>query len=327
MKNGLFTPDTGERALLEMRKVPVSDMNGKLTGVLTVARDITERRHFEEALAVREREFRTLVENSPDTIARYGRDLRRLYVNPTFTSLGEDKKTTWVGGRPSEYPGGARAILYEQQLKEVFENGKELEFELEWALGNHKKLRHLVTLTPEFARDGTVETVLGVGRDISELYASREEIRRMAFYDPLTSLPNRALFSGRLSEQLVDGSVVPDKITGVMMLDLDRFKEVNDTLGHAVGDELLCQAAERLRACVRRGDTVARLGGDEFAIMAPRIPDRSSLEDLCRKIIHRLDEPFVLDGREVFVSCSIGVALHPADGLSRSLKYLQQTSA
>ena len=308
-------PDTGKRALLEMRKVPVSDTNGNVTGVLTVARDITERRNFEETLAVREREFRTLVENSPDTIARYGSDLRRLYVNPTFASLGENGETTWVGGRPSEYPGGPRAILYEQQLREVFENGRELEFELEWMLGNGKKLRHLVTLTPEFATDGTVETVLGVGRDVSELYASREEIHRMAFYDPLTSLPNRALFSSRLSEQLADVSAASDKVTGVMMLDLDRFKEVNDTMGHAVGDELLCEAAARLRACVRREDTVARLGGDEFAIMAPGIRDRSSLEDLCRKIIHRFDEPFFLDGKEVFVSCSIGIALHPTDGL------------
>lgn len=305
-------PDTGERALLETRKAPVFDVDGNVTGVLGLARDITRRKRLEERLADREREFRTLVEHSPDIVVRYGRDLRRLYVNPTFEALFSDEPVELVGKLVSEYHGNPGAYDYEQKLSNVLEHGTELEFEVRWKLNCGRALCTLVRLTPEFGEDGTVASVLAVGRDITELMASRENIRRMAYYDALTSLPNRTAFNERLRRAFAN-----DAVTGaagaVMFIDLDRFKGVNDTLGHAVGDELLREAAERLSRCVRPGDTVARLGGDEFAVLLPDIGSKAVLEDIAQVIVDSLDDGFTLDGREVFISCSIGIARYPED--------------
>ncbi|WP_175781826.1 EAL domain-containing protein [Burkholderia anthina] len=306
--------DTGERTLLETRKVPLFDAKGDVTGVLGVARDVTERKRIEEMLAGREREFRTLVEHSPDTIVRHDKEFRRVYVNPTFAALVEGDTAELVGNKSLDYLGGPDPLLYEQKLGEVFASGKALEFELHWRQKDGGECCHLVKLTPEYSATGTVECVLAVGRDISELQVSRQKIHRMAYYDQLTALPNRTLFSDRLRQMFGDDST-KRKLAGVMMIDMDRFKGINDTMGHAVGDELLRQAAGRLSTCVRSCDTVARFGGDEFAILLPNIRDRCVPEEISRRILRTFDEPFELNGKEVFVSCSIGIALYPVNSI------------
>ncbi|WP_287183576.1 EAL domain-containing protein [Paraburkholderia sp.] len=281
---------------------------------LVLSRDVTARRQIEQKLADREQEFRTLVEHSPDTVARYDPDLRREYVNPTFAALAQGGEASLLGKTPSEYPGGPDAALYEKKLSEVFATGKALEFEMKWRRDSGIELCHLIKLAPELGERGTVARVLAVGRDISELQMSREKIHHMAYYDPLTSLPNRTLFNERL-RQIVTETDALQLLTGVMMIDMDRFKGVNDTLGHAAGDELLREAAVRLRACVRTNDSVARLGGDEFAILLPAVGGCHVLEHIATAIIDSFDKRFELNGKDVFVSCSIGIALCPTDSI------------
>ena len=310
-------PTTGERVLLERRKVPVLDAQGNVTAVVGLVRDMTERKLIDDRLARREREFRTLVEHSPDVVMRYDKDFRRLYVNPTFAALIKGGEPAVLGKKPSDLPDAGHAQRYEQKLREVFATGKETETEVRWEAGRtNERSYFLVKLVPEFGADGSVESVLAVGRDLSELEASREKIHRMAFYDQLTDLPNRALFNERLRQAISETCGGERSLTGVMMIDLDRFKEINDTMGHAVGDEMLREAAIRLRACIREHDTVARLGGDEFACFLPQIEDRSALERIAARIVDKFDERFLLGGREVFVSCSVGIAIHPADSLT-----------
>ncbi len=287
------------------------EYQGQMLNVAFV-RNITERKRMEDSLAAREREFRTLAENSPDTIARYGRDYRRLYVNPAYAALAEGGADALLGMTPSERPVYADAEEYEAALAGVFASGKGTEFELKWADRVGREVYSLIRLTPEFGADGDVASVLAVGRDITELSASRVKIHQMAFYDTLTSLPNRALFGDRLRQMLTDASR-RGQLAGVMMLDLDHFKAVNDTMGHPAGDELLCETAARLGACVRAYDTVARLGGDEFAILLPELRSGDDLGRVASKVLEALNQPFLLDGKEVFVSCSIGIALYPSD--------------
>lgn len=290
--------------------------------VCAAIRDVTERKQLEQALAKREQEFRTLVENSVDKVARYGRDLRRLYVNPAFAALVKGGADALIGRTPTECPGGPNAAIYENKLAEVFAEGRGTEFESKWTDRTGQEMCSLISLTPEFDAQGEVSSVLSVGRDITELNAFRHKIHQMAFYDPLTSLPNRALFNDRLRQMITDAAWHGQQ-AGLMMMDMDRFKAVNDTLGHPAGDELLRETAARLSTCVRAYDTVARLGGDEFAILLPEVRSGDDLGRIASKVLAVFQKPFQLAGKEVFVSCSIGIALYPGDSTEADdlLKY------
>ncbi len=150
-------------------------------------------------------------------------------------------------------------------------------------------------------------------RDITERKEAEALIVKQANYDSLTKLPNRTLFMDRLSLALTRASRNGGQI-GLLFIDLDNFKKVNDTLGHSAGDQLLQEAAERLTACVRETDTVARLGGDEFTIILPDLQKAHDVEQVVRQILDRLSTPYLIDGTEVFASGSVGITLFPDDG-------------
>ncbi|MBC7685975.1 MAG: EAL domain-containing protein [Bdellovibrionales bacterium] len=155
----------------------------------------------------------------------------------------------------------------------------------------------------------------GVARDITDRKRAEEVISYQAYHDILTDLPNRMLFKDRLGLAVIQAK---RKVTelAVMFIDLDRFKLVNDTLGHVKGDELLQQVSLRLKECLRRGDTLARQGGDEFTIVLPELRDREDAKAIAEKFLECLQKPFDLDGHEVHISASIGISIYPADGES-----------
>jgi len=150
-------------------------------------------------------------------------------------------------------------------------------------------------------------------RDISERKNTEEQIRQLAYYDTLTGLPNRRLLVDRLDHALAQARRFHRSLA-VMFLDLDRFKLINDTLGHSSGDELLRQVATRLAACVREGDTVARPGGDEFVIVLTEVAQPQDAAGVARKVITAFDAPFPVAGQELRVTTSIGIAIYPIDG-------------
>ena len=149
-------------------------------------------------------------------------------------------------------------------------------------------------------------------QDLEERKRVEQSIRHMAHHDALTGLPNRALFRDRLTHAMAQADRY-HQILAVLFLDLDRFKAINDTLGHNVGDELLKLAAERLRSCIRDCDTVARLGGDEFTIIVDDIVEIQDVAVVAQKILDTISQPFNLHGHEVFISVSIGLTLYPND--------------
>lgn len=161
---------------------------------------------------------------------------------------------------------------------------------------------------------GEVEHYVGIFNDITERKQREELITYQAFHDSLTGLPNRTLFKDRLDQALATARRHKYRTPAVMFLDLDRFKQINDSLGHDAGDELLQEVASRLRRCVRESDTVARLGGDEFTILLPDITDEEDVRTAAQKIIDVMQLPVLLAGREIIISTSIGISIYPKDG-------------
>ena len=156
---------------------------------------------------------------------------------------------------------------------------------------------------------------LGVARDVSDQRHAQEIIKFQAYHDLLTQLPNRALFKDRLSVGIAQARR-NRTLLAVMFLDLDRFKVVNDTLGHAMGDRLLKSVANRLTGCLRRGDTLSRFGGDEFTLLLPEIRAADDVATIARKILDEIGAPFLIDGHELYVGTSIGIAVYPEGGES-----------
>ena len=158
---------------------------------------------------------------------------------------------------------------------------------------------------------------LGTGLDLIRALTERRhaELRQLAFHDMLTGLPNRALFEEQLSTALTNST--PSSSVAVLFIDLDRFKEINDTYGHRVGDLVLCGVSQRMRAAVRRSDLVARLSGDEFAVVIPDLREDEDADAVARVLLTSCAAPLVVDGREIVVSCSIGVAVYPQHGGSK----------
>ncbi len=167
-------------------------------------------------------------------------------------------------------------------------------------------------LVPVLDPKGRCEAVACTARDISERKASEERIRHNANYDQLTDLPNRGLFRERLELELRHSARTGLPLA-LLFIDLDGFKEVNDRLGHAAGDELLQQVGRRIQGCVRDTDMVARLGGDEFTVILTDITQPMHVETLCRKILTKLSQPFRLKAGQAGISASIGVTGYPSD--------------
>lgn len=165
---------------------------------------------------------------------------------------------------------------------------------------------------------GKERIILLAIEDITERKKYEEKIQQMAFHDSLTGLPNRKLFSDRLGIVLAQARRNKKKV-GIVMLDLDNFKDVNDTLGHDVGDTLLKAVAERLSVILRKSDTVARFGGDEFVLI---FPDMEAIEEaiqVVQKIIDRFNKPFLIDTHQLVVTTSIGIAVYPNDGMDEEI--------
>lgn len=288
----------------------VSTIGGCLHSVIFWT-DITTRKIVEQALRQRENEMRTLLEHSPDCILRYNLELQRIYLNPaakiTIGPFTEDLTADPLRGTSILDKGN-----YVTTLRAVLANGQPAEQEVQFRYPDGRIGWALANFIPEFDLNHRVVSVLAVGRDITELVQQREQLYQMAFYDALTGLPNRALFQERLRRETGERKR-KGKRFALMVLDIDNFKDVNDALGHMAGDNLLCAIARRLSVGVRESDTFSRLGGDEFALLMCGVGAAHHLASVAASLLDALAEPFFLEGRDVFVTGSLGIAVYPDD--------------
>ncbi|MEJ2201456.1 MAG: bacteriohemerythrin, partial [Desulfuromonadaceae bacterium] len=267
--------------------------------------EIVIRKRVEEELATREREFRMVVENSPDCIVRFDTEGRFAYVNPRWEQIMGLSADTVLGRLLSEAMVSEEAARYAQKLRKVIKTGRDDEIDILFPHADKGERHHNIRLVAERGGTGEITGVLAMGRDITEIKSYQERLQNLAFFDPLTRLPNRENFNLRLEQTLAETKrAEKNTVVGVMFLDLDDFKTVNDILGHDMGDRLLCKVGERLCDSVRNYDLVARLGGDEFALILPDFRQGIDLSVVARKILAAIKDPFYIDGKELFISAS-----------------------
>lgn len=237
---------------------------------------------------------------------------RILWVNNSFTRLTGYSSDEAIGKNPALLHSGKHDAAYYQRLWQTIQQGKTWINETVERHKSGKLFTVQQTITPIKNDDGVVSHFVSVIDDITVQKETAERIQYMAHYDALTALPNRALFLDRL-HQILAQSKRNEQTSALMFLDLDRFKAVNDTLGHHIGDLLLQAVADRLKACVRESDTVSRLAGDEFTVLLPNVHGREDATLIAEKITAALAAPFNLDGHEVNIGSSTGIAFYPAD--------------
>ncbi len=285
--------------------------NPDVRGIVGNARDVTERKEAEEALKESEERFRVLAENAQDLIFRY-----RLKPAPGFEYVSPSA-TTMIGYTPEEHyadPELGLKIVHpdDRHLIEEMLRHPEAPITIRWLCKDGTVIWAEQRNKPLYDEAGELVVIEGISRDVTEHKALEERLQHQALHDPLTDLPNRQLFVDRLGQALRRTGRRRKRQAAVLFMDLDNFKVINDSLGHELGDQLLVAVAERLRGLMRPEDTLARLGGDEFTILIEDVEDPADTVRVVERITEDLREPFVIEGRELFVRASVGIALRDA---------------
>jgi diguanylate cyclase (GGDEF)-like protein/PAS domain S-box-containing protein len=302
---------SGETIVAEVLAKPLM-FEGRPSRMILI-NDITERVRAEQALRDSEEQFRQLAGNIPQVFWISDATLRQtIYISPACEQM--------LGVSAADLRANPRRLV---QAVHPEDRAKVKHARKSAASGNYDETYRVVRpdgsvrwiqdrAFPVRDAEGRVYRVAGIAEDITQRREAEEKLVYFAHYDGLTGLSNRVLFRDRLQQTMAQGRR-RDWLVGVIMLDLDRFKIANDTLGHGAGDMLLKQVAARLTNCVRPGDTVGRFGGDEFGIILSDLRNAGDVRLVAQKILSTFAEPFRLDASEIHVTASLGISLYPSD--------------
>ncbi|OCR00300.1 diguanylate cyclase [Oscillatoriales cyanobacterium USR001] len=282
--------------------------------------------HLQEELK-RSKEFlQTVINTIPDPIFVNDKNHRRIVLNQAYCRLIGQPLSTLMSKTDYDLFPKHEAEIFWQQDELVFTTQEENENEEEFT--DASGTTHLIATKRSLHKDAAGNLFLvGAIRDITErkrmeeelkkknaeLLLSEDRLRYQAYHDPLTGLPNRQMFYERLN-QCIEQAASKNKLVALLFLDLDRFKLINDSLGHDIGDLLLKGVAERLKGCLRGSDTISRLGGDEFTVILPGIPGKADAARVAEKIRDAITEVFILEDHKFSITTSIGISLYPLDG-------------
>lgn len=303
----LTYPD-GRQILLETLKTPFRNAQGETLGTLGIGRDITDQRHAEQALRLAEMVF----ENSNEGIIITDAENRIIRVNPAFTAMTDYQEADAIGQNPSLLQSGKHDSHFYQELWSALDSHGRWSGEIHNRRKNGEIYLQWLSITQVNNLAGERQNYVAIMSDISKFREAEQRISFLAHHDVLTKLPNRALLGDRIRQAIINCDRHNQKLA-LLYMDLDRFKFINDSLGHAIGDLLLIAVAGRLVEQMREQDTVCRTGGDEFIILLPD-SDADGAAHVAQKLVEKMTEPFEIDGNQLFVSLSIGISIYPDNG-------------
>ncbi|MDD2838639.1 MAG: EAL domain-containing protein [Sulfuricurvum sp.] len=306
------TTPQGDTIWLSTSKAPLYNKNREIVGVVGLYEEITARKNTENALRESQERLQSIIANEPECVILLDTQGNLIEMNPAGLAMleadtPEEAKTykllkfllpQWR----SEFVDLHRRVMHGDKGY--------LEFEITGIKGTHRWLE--INAVPMHDEEGNVTMLLGIIRDVTQRKESERQIHYLANFDGLTGLPNRTQLDLRIKDLISLAKRNNREIT-VMFLDLDHFKDINDSLGHSIGDALLVQAAHRLQSILREEDTLARLGGDEFMILLPNI-GMSGASQVGLKLLEAFSKPFHIETHELSIGSSIGIALYPNDG-------------
>lgn len=311
---GKYGPYEKEYLSSQGRLIPVR-LNGVLIAdkdgqqyIWSIVEDITDRKRVEEQLNL----AALVYQNSSEGILVSDEDNNVISINPAFSLITGYSIDDVAGKNPRIFSSGMHDRAFYQDMWHAINTYGHWQGEMCDRRKNGETHTKWMTINTIKNEEGRVYHYVALFSDITEKKQSEKLIWRQANFDSLTGLPNRRMFQDRLIQEIKKSNRVKLPLA-LLLIDLDEFKEVNDTLGHEHGDQLLRQAADRISQCVRESDTVARLGGDEFTVILSEQTDRTSAEDVAQKIILSMAEPFTLGMEVVYISASVGITLYPDD--------------
>lgn len=301
----------GKTLWLQTSKVPLRNTHHEVIGVLGIYQDITEQKQSNDSMRLAS----AIYQFSNEAIMVTDENNLIMAVNPAFTHITGYELEEVKGKDPGIFQSGRHKKTFYQKMWQKLHEEDHWQGEI-WDLHKNGNLQaKWLNISVIRQSDGRVYCHVAQFSDITEKKRLDELYLAQANYDDLTRLPNRNLFKYQLNRE-IRKSHRSGSLLSLLFLDLDHFKDINDTLGHAIGDKLLKEVSLRITKCVRETDTVARLGGDEFAVILPDI-NRSRIEMIAQHIINVLNKPFILDQNKVehYISASIGIVLYPNDGI------------
>ncbi len=303
----------GTKGFNEISISLIRDNEGKPIGFRGISRDVTERRQMEETIRQSEEKYRTIIDEMDEWYFEIDLTGNIVFINDAVArSVGYSLKQL-IGINYRSFIKKDQAGELYKIFRQVYETGEPTKsFPYEFIRPDGTITLFELSIFPKLDGEGKVFGFRGIGHDITERKRTEQQLNYIATHDTLTGLPNRMLLMDRLKMALAQAKRDNYKLA-VMMLDLDHFKNVNDTLGHMVGDQLLKEISLRLTGRLRQNDTISRLGGDEFIILLPAIENVEDSIEVAEIILSSFQQPFTCDDNKITSSVSIGIAIYPDD--------------
>jgi len=288
---------------------PILNDRGEVSSVIGVGNDITRSEQIETQMLL----ISAALEQTTDVVMVTKADGSIDYVNPAFEAITGYSQDEVIGHNSRFLKSDKHDQNFYQTMWDTLLKGENFSDVFINARKDGSIYYEEKTITPVRTQSGEITHFISTGKDISERMRTQERLHYMAHHDSLTNLPNRTLFLDRLRQAMARAHW-HNRLIAVIFMDIDNFKEVNDSLGHDIGDLLLVQITERLSKGVRAGDTVARFGGDEFAILLDDVASEKDVSQLAKKMLDTMAPAFKIENQEILTTASIGVSIYPTDG-------------